>query len=184
MAWLNHRLSVETYRHRVVRGYSIPEDVPLMAERFQAAGWSTVGVLYSSLSGDLGPHRGFQQFLDEGLKPGLPVTFLTAPEVTQRTLDVLDSYGDSEQDLFLFVQYSDAHMPWLRAEHSDSLAPDSIRNQHVDPQYNGPIVEVYSLFKDSDRPDCPSNWCLQMHARLGLFTSSGQLDRSRDRSFI
>ena len=131
----------EPHRHRVVRnGYSIPEDVPLMAERFQAAGWSTVGVISnSSLSGDLGPHRGFQQFLDEGLKPGLPVTFLTAPEVTQRTLDVLDSYGDSEQDLFLFVQYSDAHMPWLRAEQSDSLAPESIRNQHVDPQYNGPI---------------------------------------------
>ena len=131
----------EPHRHQVVRnGYSNPDDVPLMAERFQAAGWATMGVIsHSSLSGDLGSQRGFEQFIDDGLEPGLPIHFLTAPEVTQRTLDRVDEYGKSSQDLFLFVQYSDAHMPWLREQQPESLAPQSVRSQHIDPEYNGSI---------------------------------------------
>ncbi len=122
----------DPHRHRVVRnGYSVPADVPMVAERFAEAGWDTVAVLGSSaLEVKMGMNRGFRDYHDPGPQPPGGMYMLPAAEVTKRTLDRIDTRPDPTAPLFLFVHYYDPHMPWV-------FAPADLVQQFTDPQYDG-----------------------------------------------
>jgi len=122
----------DPHRHSVVRnGYPVPEEVPLVTERFADAGFDTVAVLGSSaLEVKMGMNRGFRDYADPGPQPPGGMFMLPASEVTRRSLDRVDARPDKDAPLFLFVHYYDAHMPW-------TFAPDDIVSTFVDPAYQG-----------------------------------------------
>lgn len=122
----------DPHRHQVVRnGYSVPADVPLVAERFAEAGFDTVAVLGSSaLEVKMGMNRGFRDYHDPGPQPPGGMFMLPAEEVNRRTFARLDARPEPEQPLFLFVHYYDPHMPW-------TFAPPDVVSQFADPAYDG-----------------------------------------------
>lgn len=122
----------DPHRHRVVRnGYPVPDDIPLVTERFAAEGWDTVAVLGSSaLEIKMGMNRGFRDYHDPGPQPPGGMYMLPADEVTRRALSRVDARPDPDMPLFLFVHYYDPHMPWV-------FAPPAVVGQFTDPGYDG-----------------------------------------------
>ncbi|MCB9779895.1 MAG: sulfatase [Alphaproteobacteria bacterium] len=116
----------DTHGHAVPRnGYPVPDGVPLLAERFSAAGWDTVGVIgASTLSGEMGLSRGFRVY-DDHVSTEVRARFEDrADRVTARALAAVDG-REPGKPLFLFVHYFDPHSPW------DS-APDDLQAGFVD----------------------------------------------------
>jgi len=125
----------DPHRHQVVRnGYPVPDDIPLVTERFAEAGWDTVAVLGSSaLELKMALNRGFRDYHDPGPQPPGGMYMLPAEEVTRRALSRVDARaqaGTADAPLFLFVHYYDPHMPWL-------FAPPAITSGFTDPAYSG-----------------------------------------------
>lgn len=139
---LNSHTSVfsgmDPHRHRVVRnGYPLPEDVPLITERFAEAGWDTLAVVGSSaLEAGMGLDRGFRVYDDLGPQPPGGMVLRDGREVTDRALQAVDAAvpaeGAEARDLLLFVHYYDPHMPWF-------TAPPEVVARFADPLYEGPI---------------------------------------------
>ncbi|MDP6935357.1 MAG: sulfatase, partial [Myxococcota bacterium] len=123
---------LDSHGHGVVRnGFPVSQQLPLLAERFQDAGWDTIGVVGSTvLESAMGLDRGFRVYDDEIMLGGASHFETTADIVTRRALSQVDG-RDRKGPLFLFVHYFDAHMLW------DS-APDEVRARFVDPGYQGP----------------------------------------------
>jgi len=96
----------------VVRnGTPVPAGLPLLAERFAAAGWDTLAVVgASTLSADMGLNRGFRIY-DDAVHTVVRVrTEDDAAHVTARALAAVDQRRPGP--LFLFVHYFDPHSPW------------------------------------------------------------------------
>ncbi len=116
----------DPHGHGVPRnGFPVRADLPLFAERFQAAGWQTRAVVgASSLAADMGLSRGFDAY-DDAVGTRVRLRYEDpADRVTERALA---SVHDARRDrpLFLFVHYFDAHSPW-------SSAPDDLQATFVD----------------------------------------------------
>lgn len=135
---LNSHTSVfsgmDPHRHRVVRnGYPLPEDLPLLPERFAQAGWDTLAVVGSSaLEAAMGLDRGFRVYDDLGPQPPGGMVLRDGKEVTDRALQAVDAMPDPAADLVLFAHYYDPHMPWF-------TAPPEVVARFADPLYEGPI---------------------------------------------
>ncbi len=111
------------WRHGVLRnGAVVPDDVPLVAERFRDAGFSTAAVVASfPLERRFGTARGFDDYHDAftgGAEKTswndeeVPDARFSSPAdvVTDRALELLDDAPGDRQ--FLFVHYFDAHAPY------------------------------------------------------------------------
>jgi len=129
-------------------GRAIAESYPTVAELLRGAGYQTRGVaanLY--LRADFGLERGFDQFriprpvpmlageyafmLRHGFRRGLSLIFDTAQfdrlyamgeDVNTQLFDAL-SHVNPDRPLFTFVNYMDAHFPYLPPAPYDSLFP-------------------------------------------------------------
>ena len=128
---------LDSHGHGVVRnGYPVDAALPLLTERFQAAGWDTLAVIGASpLERAMGLDRGFAVYDDLPPAPTDATYIRNASEVTQRALDAVDGReqrGTADDPLFLFVHYYDAHMPWF-------TAPPELVQRFVDPDYDGPV---------------------------------------------
>jgi arylsulfatase A-like enzyme len=123
---------LDSHGHAVVRnGYPVPDELDLLPERFQAAGWDTLAVVGASpLEDAMGLDQGFRVYVDHDLKPWEGQVEVPADAVVRRALSELDAAG--EGPTFLFVHLYDAHMPW------DS-APAGLRQELVG-DYAGPIT--------------------------------------------
>lgn len=124
----------DPHGHRVVRnGYPVPDDVPLLAERLQAAGWDTLAAVAAApLDARTGLSRGFRLYADhvQSAAPGSAVA--PGPRVTDAALQAVDQ-RQPDAPLFLFVHYYDPHMPWTTAD-------AELRAAFVDPAYTGPVT--------------------------------------------
>lgn len=88
-------------------------DVPTVAEALQAAGYWTVGIAANRafLQSSWGLSRGFDVWMCNQLERDPRALYLEAGRVTAMAEQVLDQKGD--RPLFLFLNYMDAHAPWL-----------------------------------------------------------------------
>ena len=111
-------------------GDTLRTDVPVLAERFAAAGWDTIGVAgASAIDRNTGINRGFRLY-DDAMDAAVRKRFESSgPDVTARALAALDQRAPGEP-LFLFVHYYDAHMPW-------TSAPASFQARFLNPTYTG-----------------------------------------------
>lgn len=124
----------DPHQHRVPRnGFPIPADVPLLTERFAAAGWDTLGVVGASvLSAEMGLNRGFSHY-DDAVSLQVRRRYEDhADRVTDRALAAVTDHHSAGRPLFLFVHYFDAHSPW------DS-APAALRAEALPQGYQGAI---------------------------------------------
>lgn len=126
----------DSHGHRVVRnGFPLPPDLPLLAERFAAAGWDTIAVVgASALDADMGLNRGFRVY-DDAVGTKVRARYEDrADRVNQRVFAALE--GRPDRPLFLFVHYYDPHSPW------DSASPE-VRQRYpgAGPDEPGPLVK-------------------------------------------
>ena len=130
----------DPHGHRVVRnGYPVPADIPLVPESLQKAGWSTRGVVGSSvLETEMGLSRGFDAYVAPEPSPGAAADALayawSANTVTSRALEQVDAFlaESTPGPLFLFAHYYDPHMPWTDA-------PEAIVRDMEVLGYDGPV---------------------------------------------
>ncbi|RME21269.1 MAG: hypothetical protein D6798_18560, partial [Deltaproteobacteria bacterium] len=131
----------DPHGHGVPRnGFPVPADLPLLAERLQAAGWQTRAVVGASpLAADMGLSRGFDAYDDRvGTRVRLRYED-SADRVTRRALASVRA-ARRDRPLFLFVHYFDPHSPW-------SSAPDDVQARFVDDlgaavEEPGPLIEA------------------------------------------
>ncbi len=126
----------DSHGHRVVRnGYPLPADLPLLAERFAAAGWDTIAVVgASTLEAGMGLNRGFRLY-DDQVGTRVRARYEDrADRVNERVFAAVDK--GVARPLFLFVHYFDPHSPW------DSASPE-VRQKfpQAGPAEPGPLVE-------------------------------------------
>jgi len=117
---------LDSHGHQVVRnGFPVPGEVPLLAERFAAAGYDTIGVVGSSvLEARMGLDRGFRVYddaVEADVSERKAATLYEDPAdvVVRRTLAQVDA-RPTDGPLFLFVHFFDAHAPW-------TTAPEEVR---------------------------------------------------------
>lgn len=126
----------DSHGHGVVRnGFPVPEDLPLLAERFADAGWDTMASVGSyALEASMKLDRGFRLYDDNANWQDwlLGIYEVNGRVVTQTALSLVDERKPGAP-LFLFVHYYDPHMPWLSA-------PDHIVEDFVDPAYAGQVA--------------------------------------------
>lgn len=136
---------LDQHQHRVVRnGFPVPEDVPLVTERFRDAGWDTVAVLGSfALEAKMGLNRGFRVYEDSAWRAHLGAYVVPADQVTDKALRAVDRRAP-DQPLFLFVHYYDPHTTW-------NQAPDDLRAEFLDPAYRGPVGNSVGHLYDMTR---------------------------------
>ena len=96
-------------------GLPMPVSVPLVTERFQAAGYQTICIQSNwTLKRDLsGLDRGFEQY-DDGMNTkrwGVLKSERYADEVTRRAIAALGK-RDAARPLFCWLHYSDPHAPY------------------------------------------------------------------------
>jgi arylsulfatase A-like enzyme len=103
--------------HGVPRnGEPLSGALPVLAERFAAAGWDTISVVGSTaLEARMGLNRGFGVYDDQVSTAVRHRVEDAAPVVVSRTLRALDARPDPAKPLFLFVHFYDAHSPWTSA---------------------------------------------------------------------
>lgn len=112
--------------HRAAQ--QIPDEYLTLPELFQAAGFTTVGVVSNAvLSAELGWNRGFDEFLETWKVGGAisddPVQhrqWASAPLVNKLAIPALERCADSAR-LFAWLHYSDPHAPYLLPE--DTVDP-------------------------------------------------------------
>ncbi|NOY28343.1 MAG: sulfatase-like hydrolase/transferase [Oligoflexia bacterium] len=128
----------DTHKSAVPRnGYPVPPGFPLLAQRFEDAGWDRLAVVgASTLDHRMGLSRGFRVY-DDHLQTHVRNRYEDrADRVTARALLLADQRQD--RPLFLFVHYFDPHSPW------DS-APRKIRARFLDDPaaatQPGPFIE-------------------------------------------
>lgn len=110
---------VYPFRHglRTDEGHRLADDVPVLAESLQAAGYRTGAVISSALHAeDTGLARGFDDF-DDNLVAGSHVPDRSerrtpATDVTVRAAAWLQQPREEQQPRFLWVHYSDCTMPY------------------------------------------------------------------------
>lgn len=121
--------------HRAAQ--QIPDEYLTLPELFQAAGYSTLGVVSNAvLSAELGWNRGFDEFLETWRLGGAvsddPVEhrkWVGAPLVNQLAIPALERHAESER-LFVWLHYSDPHAPYLLPEGaSDPFLDDAFDTQ-------------------------------------------------------
>ncbi len=125
-----------SHGHGVPRnGFPVSSSLPLLAERFQSAGWHTVASVGSyALEQKMGLDRGFAHYEDHaGWQAAVYGLYeVNGREVTQTALELVDR-RPSDTPIFLFVHYYDPHMPW-------TSAPEHVRAPFLDPSYRGPVA--------------------------------------------
>jgi arylsulfatase A-like enzyme len=121
---------LDPHRHAVVRnGYPLEGNLPLLAERFAAAGWDTIAVIGGTVLDDsLGLARGFRIYDDVPTQERIYEH--DAKRVTDRALAAIEK-RDPARPLFLFVHYYDAHTPW-------NNAPPALQRELLG-DYQGPV---------------------------------------------
>jgi arylsulfatase A-like enzyme len=126
----------DTHGHQVPRnGTPVPADVPLLAEKLEAAGWDRIAVIGAMpLQSSMGLNRGFRRYLDTELSLS---PRRQANEVTDLALEAIDDRPGG-QPIFLFVHYYDPHAPW-------TSAPQEIRDQFVRSNFQIPEKGEKSL---------------------------------------
>lgn len=160
---LNSHASVfsgfDPHGHRVPRnGFPVPPDVPLLGERFAAAGWDTVAVVGASvLERDMGISRGFRVY-DDAVGTKVRRRYEDpADRVVDRVFEAVDARTDPSQPLLLFTHFFDAHSPW-------DTAPPSVREPLLDPDYAGAF----------DGGDGAMEWAIQQ-ARQGTLGTADRI---------
>ena len=111
----------------VRNGIAMPEDVPLLAERFQQAGYKTVCVQSNwTLKANLfAIDRGFEVYDDDFHRKrwGFIKPERRADEVTRIALEHIKK-RDAKRPLFMWIHYTDPHAPYrFRRRFAPSGAP-------------------------------------------------------------
>jgi len=124
---------LDAHKHSVVRnGYPLADGLDLIGERFQAAGWDTLGVIGASpLQDSMNIHQGFRVWEDHELKPYLGQVEVGADEVNAKVFEILEQAGRPKPTL-LFVHYYDPHSPW-------TSAPVPMVQARTDSAYSGEL---------------------------------------------
>lgn len=111
--------------HRVVKnGRQLKPSLETLAERLQAAGWTTAGFVSSYvLDARFGWDQGFEHWDDDfdestatamvANAAGTEAFDRHAHETTRRALDWVERAWARERPFFLFVHYMDPHDPWV-----------------------------------------------------------------------
>ena len=110
---------LDPHGHAVPRnGYPLDPSHSTLAERFKALGYDTIGIIAATaLESKMGLTRGFRVY-NEDLSVDLKAKRRfedRADRVTARALAAVDA-RDSNQPLFLWVHYYDAHSPYTPPE--------------------------------------------------------------------
>lgn len=105
----------------------LPDDVTTLAERFQAAGYTTLGATANpSLNSWFGFAQGFDAYLDAKVlfkfmrrRPGVPRftrngagNIPTAADITDMGLGLVDEHATADAPLYLQLLYIDPHIPY------------------------------------------------------------------------
>ncbi|TNE89416.1 MAG: hypothetical protein EP330_11445 [Deltaproteobacteria bacterium] len=97
-----------------IDAHGLSPEVPVVAEVLSEAGWATVGIAANRgyLRAETGLARGFHAWLADSLRPhSLEVPYPEGERVTDLALAALSA--PRERPMFLFVNYMDAHMPYI-----------------------------------------------------------------------
>jgi arylsulfatase A-like enzyme len=91
----------------------LPPELPTVPEALQQAGYHTVGIAANRafLHPGFGLARGFDVWLNDQLEPDPRCGYLEAARVSAMALEVMRTRSD--RPLFLFLNYMDAHAPWI-----------------------------------------------------------------------
>ena len=116
---------------------SLPDDVHTLAERFRAAGWTTLAfVANGNVYGEgLGFEQGFDRFL--ALRPAKGQAYVHAEEIHRVALEQLAALEG--EPVFVYVHAVDPHAPYG--------PPEGYRGRYADPDYAGPIRPVQARRK-------------------------------------
>jgi len=102
------------------RAYALPDGPPTLAERLSEAGWVTVGLAANRafLDSAWGLSRGFDVWMCEDLPARDGLSYPQADRITALAAATLQLYAleEREEPLFLFLNYMDAHTPWIPRE--------------------------------------------------------------------
>jgi arylsulfatase A-like enzyme len=120
-----HRVGIDSDAVEGGGGYSIPDEVVLVQELFQEAGWLTVAVTGGGyMSAEFGFARGFEVFHDQagGVVPA-----------TQQIVDILTDRNEDARPVFAFFHTYQVHSPYeppekykdLFGEYAGSVEPSS-----------------------------------------------------------
>ncbi len=122
---------LDPHQHSVPRnGFPVPPGLPLLSERFAAAGWDTIGVVGASvLAADMGLARGFRVYDDTTPTRVRKRHERSAEDVVAAVLDHVDD-REPGAPLFVFAHFFDAHSPWETPPASVGLG---------EPGYDGPV---------------------------------------------
>jgi len=117
---------LEPVTHRTQQSYDrLPQDVEMVSERFQAAGWQT-GMLTTNgnVSARLGFNQGWDEFVYLRERRESRAHHVQSPELNREVFRWLDR-RDRSKPFFLFVHSSDPHDPYTPLErYRRKLAPD------------------------------------------------------------
>lgn len=146
---------VDPQAHKVLR-YKQTERVEMdnlsldhqtIAEQFQAAGYTTAGIMKSIV---IDSSRGFSQGFDtfEVVNPKQnQADGDSARELTDRAISWLDQTKTGGKPFFLYMHYMDPHSPYK--------APEPFYSKYKDPAYNGPVsgahMQIENDYKKSGK---------------------------------
>ncbi len=92
-------------RHRVIQhSRLLPQDLPIMPEYFNDAGWTTQGIAYKGYLYNMGFERGFDGWFN------IPRDNSLAEQNMEKAMAFLDRHGD--RPFFLFLHFDDPHQPF------------------------------------------------------------------------
>lgn len=93
------------------KALGLTDALPTLAERMQAAGYLTVGVVANQafLDSSWGLSRGFDVWLCEDLLSGVTGSY---PQGDRITALATAAFREADRPIFLFVNYMDTHTPW------------------------------------------------------------------------
>ncbi|MBW2261325.1 MAG: sulfatase [Deltaproteobacteria bacterium] len=92
-------------RHRVIQhSRLLPQDLPILPEYYNDAGWTTQGIAYKGYLYNMGFERGFDGWFN------IPRDNSLAEQNIEKAMAFLDRHGD--RPFFLFLHFDDPHQPF------------------------------------------------------------------------
>ena len=124
---------LDTHGHGVPRnGVPVPESVPLLAEKLEAAGWDRIAAVGAiPLDAKMGLNRGFRVYKDMGVLAKFGRNRRPGEKVNADILEALDA-REGDEPVFVFAHYYDPHAPWVSA-------PQEVRDRFVTPKFRAEI---------------------------------------------
>ena len=138
----------EAITHNIVNiggGVPIKEDVRMIQEILQEAGWRTAAV------DTMGRHfsRGFDEYISPSWDRSDPLTLRRAEHITEPALPLIEKFKNDDRPFFLFLHYWDPHTPYLPPADFRTMFyppdrdPYDPNNHSMDPAWNDEMFKWY-----------------------------------------